>query len=94
MIRLTYENWLKRFRPIANPFDENAGVDGYLFQPYGRDWAFVRERAERCIWTVTITDLVRTSAWHITDGVHIVNREGYLVTSVPAPPARSYVIRY
>lgn len=94
MKRLTYGSWVSRFRPLHNSFDTNAAVDGFLFQPYGREWDFVREHDVCCIWTLTITDLARASAWHITNGIHIVNREGYLVTSTPTAADRSYVVRY
>lgn len=91
---MTYEAWVERFRPIRNPFDRNAGIDGCLFQAYGQEWDFVTNSPDGCIWTLIVTDLIRTSVMHIGDGVHIVNREGYLVTELPANPSQSYSIRY
>lgn len=91
---MTYDAWIERFEPIPNPFDKNAGIDGCLFQPYGQEWDFVKNAPEGCVWTLTITDLTRTSVMHIGDGVHIVNREGYLVTKRPSKPSQGYSIRY
>lgn len=91
---MTYGAWVRRFNPIKNPFDLDAGIEGCLFQPYGQEWDFIKNAPDGCIWTLIVTDLIRTSAMHISDGVHIVNREGHLVTERPADASQGYSIRY
>lgn len=77
---MSYWAWVKKFRPIRNMFDETASIDGCLFQPYGEQWEFVKRHDSRYVWSLIITDLPRSSMWEITNGFHVVNREGYLVT--------------
>ncbi len=81
--RMSYWTWVENFRPIRNIFDETMPIDGYLFQPYGEQWEFVKQHDLRYVWTLIITDLPRSSIWEITNGIHIVNREGFLVTEMP-----------
>ena len=81
--RMSYWTWVKKFRPIRNIFDESMPIDGCLFHPYGEQWEFVKRHDSRHVWTLIITDLPRSSIWEITNGIHIVNREGFLVTEMP-----------
>lgn len=79
----TFEDWLERFDPIQNHLVDNSSVDGYLFMNYGREWGFVKEFANKNIWSLIITDLENGStSWDIVSGVHVVNRAGFLVTRV------------
>lgn len=94
MKRMTYEAWVKKFKPIKNPFDDNTSVDGYLFQPYGDQWAFVAKQNPDHVWTLIITDLGRRTIWSIAKGFHIVNREGYVITGMPHDRDTPYDIRY
>lgn len=80
---MNYWAWVKKFRPIKNMFDKTMQIDGCLFQPYGEQWEFVKNYDQRYVWTLIISDLPRSSIWEITNGVHIVNREGFLVTETP-----------
>lgn len=91
---MTFRTWVERFKPIKNPFDDNAAVDGYLFQPYGLEWGFINKQPSEHVWTLIITDLGRRTVWSIAEGFHIVNRHGYLVTGVPLEPGSLFDIRY
>ena len=80
-MRMEYCQWKEEFKPLINHLDEHASVDGYLFMPYGDQWEFVRGFDNERIWTLIISDLEDDSTlWEIISGVHIVNREGYLIT--------------
>lgn len=39
---IDYYDWVEEFRPISNEQDKNAGVDGFLFLPFGEQGDFVR----------------------------------------------------
>jgi len=79
-----YYEWVEKFKPRTNHLDDNASIDGYLFQPYGDQWDFVKSHENNYIWTLIITDRDDGGTnWEISTGVHIVNREGYIVTEAP-----------
>ena len=78
---MEYYDWVKEFKPLSNHLDENASIDGYLFMPYGNQWEFVKSFDFDQLWTLIITDLdFDKTSWEIVSGIHIVNREGYLIT--------------
>lgn len=84
--QLTEDEFLERFKPIANHLDETAGFDfgkgGCLFEAAGPELEFVRAQPLDKVWTVIDGD----EGVEITDGMHFVNRLGYLVTELPCPP--------
>ncbi len=80
----TFEN---NYPLMANPFDSNASWThrdggGCLFETYGREFAFVREQDPRCVWTIVEGDEGNT---HVYSGFRVVNRMGYLISTVPIP---------
>ena len=82
---ITEDTFLERFVPIANPFDATAGFDfgngSCLFAPTGREFEFVRGQPPENIWTIVEGD----DGIEITNGMHFVNRLGYLVSEHPCP---------
>jgi hypothetical protein len=92
--RMNYWKWIKNYRPVKNPFDSNAAIDGCLLQPYGEQWEFVRRHDNFQIWTLVVTDLMRSTDWEISNGIHIVNRYGFLITHVPFTGDGTCSIRY
>jgi hypothetical protein len=38
---LTEEDFIARFEPVLNPVDPSAGFDGWLFETFGEDLAYV-----------------------------------------------------
>jgi hypothetical protein len=77
---LTEDEFLARFKPIPNPLNEAAGFDfgegGCLFEAVDSDLEFVRAQPLKNVWTIIEGD----EGIEITDGIHFVNRFGYLVT--------------
>ena len=92
--RMSYTKWVKSYCPIKNPFDSLAGIDGYLFRSFGKEWEFVSTYDNAQIWTLVIMDLTRSAAWEITNGIHVVNREGLLITQKPVLENSTIHIRY
>ena len=93
-IELTEEEWFDTFKPIPNHLDENAsfndGKNGYLFETYGEELDFVRNQESNKIWTYCDGD---DGGTYIFNGMHIVNRIGYLVTTLPFYGNKDYQIQ-
>ena len=92
--RISFTQWVNQFRPIKNPFDSFAGIEGRLFKPFGEEIEFLNKCNDNQIWTLIIMDLSHSAAWEITNGIYTVNREGYLITEKPVPKNIFFHIRY
>ena len=94
LIELTQEEWFDKFKPIPNHIDDNAsfsdGDNGYMFETYGEELDFVKSHQSNRIWTYCDNDFGGTS---IFQGMRIVNRIGYFVTSVPFDDSKDYQIQ-
>jgi hypothetical protein len=91
---MRYERWVKEFRPIVNPFRDDAEIDGYVFATHGEEYAFVRRQPPESVWTFIVCDGSRSATWLISSGFHTVNRMGYLVTARPCPTEEMPDVRY
>ena len=83
---LTEDEFVDRFQPVPNHLLATAGFDfgrgGCLFEASGPDLKFIRSQPAANVWTMTEGD----DGLEITDGMHAVNRLGYLLTEQPCPP--------
>ena len=93
-IQLTEEEWFEQFKPIPNYLDDNAsfndGEHGYMFETYGEELEFVKSQEPNRIWTYCDGDDRGT---YIFEGMRIVNRIGYFVTTVPFDDSKAYQIQ-
>jgi hypothetical protein len=84
-IRMRFEQWMARFRPVQNHLEPSAACEGLMFETYGRELDFVtavnRERPAT-VWTVVETD---NGKLYVTNGFHFVNRFAYFVSAEPCP---------
>jgi hypothetical protein len=83
--------WEARFKPIQNEVTENSCCEGQMFETYGDDLAYVRgvaEKTPRKVWTILDCD----GKLILTNGMHFVNRMGYLVTRKSAPAGVDFEI--
>ena len=74
----------ERYELVKNPIDTNASFDGCGIETYGGELEYIKELIGKeqgnCIWTV-IDD---NAGWYgVVAGVHLVNRQLYLVTTEP-----------
>jgi hypothetical protein len=76
---ITTEEGLDLLKPIKNHLDNNASLDGYMFETFGEELDFVLSQPESHIWTYCEGDNCLVYA----SGYHLVNRLGYLVTELP-----------
>jgi hypothetical protein len=78
MLKLSYEEWADQYRPIQNPYDNNASHDGRMFETNWLDHKFIKKHPNAVIWTlIDEGDLM----W-IVSGCHYINRIGYFITEV------------
>lgn len=85
-LSLTEDEFVDRFQPVPNHLLATAGFGfgrgGCLFEASNPDLAFIRSQPMANVWTVIDGD----ECLEITDGMHTVNRLGYLLTEQPCPP--------
>jgi hypothetical protein len=68
-------------------YGEGAGC---LFETYGKELAFVRQQDPRTVWTFIDGD---DGAPYVLSGFHLVNRIGYLISTVPVPEGTTIEVR-
>jgi hypothetical protein len=68
-------------------FDDGAGC---LFETHGEELAFVRRQAPNTVWTFVDGD---DGDQYVLSGFHLVNRIGYLVSTVPVPDGGDIQVR-
>jgi len=88
---LSLDNWIDQFKPQPNHFDTGHGLDfgngNCLYETFGEELAFItrlQEKKPNSIWTLVDVD----GEMIISEGFHLVNRMGYLITE------NSYDISY
>lgn len=91
---MRYETWVRKFRPIRNHLAEDTAIDGYVFMPYGEELNFVLLHPKNQIWSFVVCDDGRKPVWLISEGFHVVNLIGYLLTRMAFNPAETYAVRY
>jgi len=91
---MRYERWVEKFKPIGNPFRDDAEIEGHVFASHGEELEFVRRQPPEYVWTFIVCDEPRSTVWLIASGIHWVNRMGYLVTARPCPPGQMLDVRY
>jgi hypothetical protein len=92
-IKMSYEDFVEKFKPVKNTLCAHANADGFAFAVTGSEYAAVLAAFERnpgTVWTCTHGD---GTMW-ITEGIHRFNREFYLITKKPAQDGRFYEIPY
>ena len=86
-IRLTEDEFDANYPLVTNhinrePSWPNGDGPGSLFETYGEELAFVRSQNPQTIWTLVNGD---DGNQHILSGYHLVNRIGYLISTIPFP---------
>ncbi|MDE4297061.1 hypothetical protein PXK56_17890 [Phaeobacter gallaeciensis] len=73
---MTYDEWHEHYKPVKNHIDTNASMDGYMFETFGSELAFVQAANPAKVWTYVDDGEYQA----ITNGLVFVNRMGYFVT--------------
>jgi len=90
-LQLTWEEFEAQFKPIKNPINEDAALDGFMFETYEPEVTIVKSTDPLKIWTYGDGD---DNCSLISEGWHYVNRLGYVLTEVPFDPNCTYEIDY
>lgn len=84
LIELTEDEFDDRFKLVPNHINRNAtwafgDGPGCLFETYGDEFAFVRQQDPLTVWTLVDGD---DGDMYVLNGLHLVNRIGYLISTV------------
>ncbi len=87
LIQLAEEEFDAQYPPITNHLSEHASWShgnecGCLFETYGEELAFIRKQNPRCVWTLVDGE---NGDQYLLSGFHLVNRVGYLISTVAVP---------
>jgi len=78
---ITVDEFFEQYKPVINHLDDNASFDGYMFETFGEEEAFVCTKSPEFIGTYCDGD----NGTYIVSGYHLVNRIGYFITELPIP---------
>lgn len=81
MKKISMDQFIQEFKPLKNPFGDNASFDGCMLLTYGHELEYVKNQNLMHVWTLIDSDGVL----FITSGFHVVNRMGYFITEHPCP---------
>lgn len=84
-ITLTEDEFDAKFPLVENHLNLHATWGfgegrGCLFETYGEEFEFVRRQDPASVWTITDGD---DGDWYVVNGLHYVNRVGYLISREP-----------
>lgn len=80
LLELTEDEFDERYPLVANHLNPHAGWNGCLFETYGPELDFIRQQDPTTVWTLVDGD---DGDLYIQSGVHLVNRIGYFISTVP-----------
>jgi hypothetical protein len=78
---MTWTAWESEFRPVSEP--------GEFLETHGADLATVNAADPARVWTVIDGGGVYLD---LIDGMHYINRLGYVITHEPAAPGVAYYV--
>lgn len=82
---MTDDEFESKFTKIKNHLDENASFDGCMFETHSEELEYVfnlSKTAPKRVWTIIEGE--RDSLYY-SNGFHLVNRLGFLITEEEAP---------
>ena len=87
MTEITEDEFDAQYPLVTNHINPHASWvtgdgPGCLFETYGEELDFVRRQDPRTIWTFVDGD---DGNQYVISGYHLVNRIGYLISTVPFP---------
>ena len=86
-IELTEDQFDARYQLRPNHINPSAGWalgdgPGCLFDAHGEEFAFVRRQDPQTVWTLLDGD---DGDMYLINGMHFINRVGYLLSTMPDP---------
>lgn len=94
-IRLSEDEFDQRYTLVPNHLNPNASWGfsdsrGCLFETYGDELEYVRRQDPRTVWTLVDGD---DGDQYLVSGFHLVNRIGYLISTMPVPEGTYIEVR-
>ena len=94
-IELSEDEFTARYKLRKNRLNPDAAWafgdgGGCLFETYGQELDFVRRQSPSTVWTFVDGD---DGDQCLLSGFHIVNRIGYLVSTIPVPEGTDIHVR-
>lgn len=80
---ITWDEFQERYKPQQNTTTKREEFNGWLYETYGEDEQFIFEFAKAHpdrVWTILDVGYIC-----IGNGMHHVNRFGYIITEMPCP---------
>ena len=95
LIQLTEDEFDDRFPLVPNHINPSAtwafgDGPGCLFETFGPEFEFVRRYDRRKVWTLVDGD---DGDLYVVNGLHLVNRVGYLLSRDPVPDDTAVEVR-
>jgi hypothetical protein len=86
-IELTEDQFDDRFPLVPNHINSSASWaigegGGCLFETFGEEFAFIKRQDPLKVWTLVDGD---DGDMYLINGLHFVNRVGYLLSTIPVP---------
>ena len=85
-ITMDYDEWFETYKPLENPLNNHASLDGTMFETYGDELDAVKADPAH-VWTFVTDDHGENIA---ISGGQYVNRLGYIITEVLPPISDIY----
>ena len=82
---IPWDEFEKEFKPIQNHLDNNASLDGNMYETYGEEYEYVVEiykKIPNTVWTYVAVD----EELILVNGLATVNRMGYVITGIEFNP--------
>lgn len=85
---MEWESFVEKYKPIINPVEDNAPIDGFMFETYEPDIGALKAKADASavngkngyhVWTVVDGEGRKL---YLINGWHFINRLGYIYTKV------------
>ncbi|MFG6080498.1 hypothetical protein ACEUZ9_001102 [Paracoccus litorisediminis] len=80
-ITMSFETWIDTFKPIRNPLAPEGNHDGFAFEIIDEHMTILRQTSKDRVWTLVSGD--DGESLFLIEGLHLVNREGYMITERP-----------
>ncbi len=85
---MKYDDFVKIYKPMQNPFEPDAPFDGYMFENSLKEKEFVLDHGlknHHTVWTVVITDFSEAKGPEVTiiSGFHFIDVHGFMITEKP-----------
>ena len=86
---LTFDDWLRDYRPQLNTFNDAARFDGLLYEHQDEQWEHVVSQPVHNLWTLFQDE---AGVLKIKNGLVVRGRVGYIVSEVQHNPLQTFMI--